>query len=159
MGRVWSGDNVRCVRTADPTGLMLLTTPELPTSSSINQVMKIMTRSIPGTLHAEGREFLYVETAAGEDFHHFVDEALTSCESVQMPQSGGVIEEKTQVALDDGKLLLAISYKGDTHGWRRKLTAYCESQGRKWGLASDNKITLSDGSVIDLLKCDVTFVD
>lgn len=116
-----------------------------------------MNRSIPGTIDVEGREFLYVETAEGEDFRQILNDALTSCADVPMPQSGGVIEEKARITLEDGSVLFAISYKGDLSGWRRKLTAFCESKGRKWGVASKQVITLSDGSEIDLSNTSIKF--
>ena len=116
-----------------------------------------MTRTIPGTADVEGREFLYVETADGQEFQHFVGEACASCVDTPMPRSGGVIEEKARVLLHDGSSLLAISYKGDLSAWRNKFTAYCESKGRKWGIASNQKLTLSDGTQIDLSQSNVTF--
>lgn len=116
-----------------------------------------MNRTIPGTVDIEGVEYLYVQVVDNEGFRLFVDEAMKSCEDVPLPQSGGVIEEKARIALEDDSSLLAVSYRGDISGWRRKLTAFCESTGRKWGVASNHRITLSDGTEIDLSSSEVTF--
>lgn len=116
-----------------------------------------MTRTIPGTIDVEGREFLYIETTSGEEYFQLLNEALASCPDVPMPQSGGMMEEKAHVTLEDGSSLLAVSYKGDIPRWRRKLTAFCESTGRKWGVASNHRITLSDGTEIDLSSSEVRF--
>ncbi len=98
-----------------------------------------------------------METAEGEGFRQILNDALNSCEDLPMPQSGGVIEEKARITLADGSSLLAISYKGDVSGWRRKLAAYCESRGRKWGIASKHVMTLSDGLEIDLRNMSIFF--
>ena len=116
-----------------------------------------MTRTIPGTIEVDGREFFYLEVAEGIDFHHMINDVLSSSNNIPMPQDGGVIEEKTRITLQDGTSLLALSYKGDLAGWRQKLIRYCELKKYKWGIASNNKITLSDQTEIILSECNVFF--
>lgn len=116
-----------------------------------------MIRNIPGLIVVEGREFFYIETTEGDEFFQLLDKAFTSCKDMPMPQDGGVIEEKAHIVLEDGKSLLAISYKGDLEGWRRILTSYCETDGRKWGIASNQKLLLSDGTELDLGSCNIVF--
>ncbi|MCA8987286.1 MAG: hypothetical protein KDA78_06580 [Planctomycetaceae bacterium] len=116
-----------------------------------------MNRPVPGLIDVEGVEHLYVQVARSEGFRQFVDDAMSSCAEVPLPQSGGVVESKAHIPLADGSSLLALAYRGDIPGWRRKLTAYCESKGRKWGVASKQIISLSDGSEIDLLNTRITF--
>lgn len=115
-----------------------------------------MKREIPGTICVRGIEVLYVEIATGQGFRQLIDEAMELPGSAPMPQSGGVIEEKAWLDLSDGSTLLAISYKGDVPGWRGKLAAYCESKGRRWGVASNAKLILSDGTEVDLSESNVT---
>src|SRR5262245_46832339 len=91
-------------------------------------------RSIPGMAPIEeGREFRYVEIPSGESFSRLIDSMLRSCPEVPLPRSGGVIEEKAQIKLDDKALLLALSYRGDLAGWRQKIEAFCRQTGRRWG--------------------------
>ena len=118
-----------------------------------------MTRTIPGTIEDEGREFLYVEVDSDEEFRQLLNDALASNTDVPMPQSGGAIEEKARISLGSDSALMAMSYKGDVLGWRRKLAAYCETKGRKWGVATGQSLTLSDGSQIDLVDGNVIFED
>ena len=118
-----------------------------------------MTRTIPGMINEEGREVLYIETNENEGFRQLTDKAFASCSDVPMPQHGGMIEEKAHILLDDGSSLLGVSYRGDIPGWRRKLTAYCEFSNRKWGVASNQIMMLSDGTEIDLCTSKVTFED
>ena len=116
-----------------------------------------MSRTIPGTIEVEGREFFYAETLAGEGFNKIIDEALAGSPDVPMPTAGGVMEEKVRIVLDDGTSLLGISYKGDLVGWRAKLLAYCKAKHRKCGIASHQKLSLSDGTELALGECEVIF--
>lgn len=116
-----------------------------------------MTRTIPGTIEVDGREFFYLEAEEGIDFHQMINAVLSSNHDIPMPKDGGVIEEKTRILLDDGISLLAISYKGDLAGWRQNLIAFCEIQNCKWGIASKNKLILSDQIEINLRECNVIF--
>jgi hypothetical protein len=116
-----------------------------------------MTRDIPGMIEVDGREFLYIEIVKGQTFRQLIDETLSFSSNIPMPQSGGVIEEKAHITLGDESSLLAISYKGDLAGWRRKLAAYCEFNKRRWGVVSHQKIILSDGVEIDLRNSNVMF--
>lgn len=116
-----------------------------------------MSRTIPGTIDVEGREFFYVEIHDGEGFDELLDEALATCPAVPLPKAGGVIEEKARILLGSGVPLLAISYKGDLPGWRNKLESYCKFKGRKWGIASHRKLALSDGTVLEFSECEIIF--
>lgn len=117
-----------------------------------------MNRTIPGMIEVEGREFFYVETLAGEGFDEILDEALAGSPDLPLPKSGGVIEEKVRILLDDGSTsLLGISYKGDLVGWRAKLVAYCKATHRKWGIVSRQKVALSDGGELALGECSLIF--
>lgn len=115
-----------------------------------------MARNIPGTIEVEGREFLYVETLQGEGFEEIIDAALSTSD-VPLPKAGGVIEERVRILLEDGTSLLGISYKGDLAGWRAKLLAYCKAKDRRWGIASSQKLALSDGTERILGECEVVF--
>jgi hypothetical protein len=74
-----------------------------------------------------------------------------------MPQSGGVLEEKVQVALPDETPLLAISFKGDLQGWRNKIVCYCKEEGRKWAVLRNQAFVISDGSEVPIADCEVWF--
>lgn len=116
-------------------------------------------RTIPGMIEVQGREFFYAEVSAGEGFHKFVDPALESSPDVPLPKSGGVIEEKIRIRLNEDTTLLGISYKGDLEGWRGKFVAYCKTKHRKWSIVSRQKLVLSDGTALPLAGCKVTFED
>jgi len=116
-----------------------------------------MERSIPGTIPVEGREFMYVEALLTEDFSTFVDRFDELGSSVLMPKSGGAIEEKARILLHDDLCLLALSYKGDIGGWRNRFIACCEPKGRRWGIAKDGILALSDGTQIQLSRDNVVF--
>lgn len=118
-----------------------------------------MDRTIPGMIEVEGREFLYVQTLTGEGFSDVIDEALADSAVLPLPESGGAVEEKCRIILDDCTTLLALSYKGDLNGWRNKIVAYCNSTNRLWGVASRRKVELSDGRVLALDECKVEFDD
>src|ERR1700733_14078541 len=109
-----------------------------------------MVREIPGTIDVEGREFFYVQFFEREGFRTITDKALSGFPGVPMPKDGGVIEEKARLLLDDGPVLLGVSYKGDLAGWRGRLIAYCKDKGRLWGIASNGLIALSDGRELQL---------
>lgn len=116
-----------------------------------------MSRTIPGIIEVEGREFFYVETLSGEGFNEILDEALTGSPDIPLPKAGGVIEEKVRIIVDGGMSLLGVSYKGDLAGWRAKLLAYCKTKHRKCGIASHQKLALSDGTELALGECEVVF--
>lgn len=118
-----------------------------------------MSRTIPGMIEVEGREFFYVEVRCGERFRTVIDEVLAGSPDLQLPRSGGVIEEKVRILVDGSTYLLGISYKGDVEGWRAKLVAYCNTRHRKWGIVSRQKFALSDGRELVLGECDVVFDD
>ncbi len=115
-----------------------------------------MSRSIPGSIDVPGREFLYVEVFEHEGFREFVDAVKDSTGDVPLPEWGGTLEGLAYVTLEDGSKLLSISYKGDVAGWRRRYTTYCDRTGRKWGIASQQKLQLSNGVEIDLCRANVT---
>lgn len=123
-----------------------------------NQQAK-MERTIPGSVEVTGREFFYIENSGFTDFHQLINAVMKTNEDLPLPQDGGAIEEKTRLLLEEGMELDALSYKGDITGWRRKLTAYCEQNNLKWGIASQNRLKLSDQSERDLRKCNVIFDD
>ena len=116
-----------------------------------------MSRNIPGTIEVEGREFFYIETSDGAGFRKLIDAALTGSPDVPLPNDGGVIEEKVRILLEGGTTLLGISYKGDLPGWRAKLLAYCKANHRTWGIASRQKLALSDGTELALCECEAVF--
>lgn len=118
-----------------------------------------MERTIPGSIKVTGREFFYIENSGITDFHQLINAVMKTNENIPLPQDGGAIEEKTHIILDEGMELFALSYKGDITGWRRKLNAYCEQNNLKWGIASQNRLKLSDQSEIDLRECNVIFDD
>ena len=116
-----------------------------------------MTRTIPGMIGVEGREFFYVETLTGEDFDEILNEALAGSPELPLPNFGGVIEEKVRILLDCCTSLLGVSYKGDLPRWRAKLVSYCNTTHRKWGIVSRQKLALSDGRELDLAECNLAF--
>ena len=116
-----------------------------------------MTRSIPGAVEVQGREFIYVELLEGENFHQLLNEVLAVCPEVPLPKTGGALEEKTRIVLPNGKSLLAISYKGDLPGWRQKLISYCVEKRRLWGVLSNQRLSVSDGEELPIIECEVIF--
>jgi hypothetical protein len=108
-----------------------------------------MKRHVPGLVAVEGREFLYIEALRGENVSKILDDMLRSSPNVPLPRAGGVIEEKAHISLGGDTSLIAISYKGDLPGWKKKIVAYCAEKGRKWGTPSNGKLALSDGREID----------
>lgn len=118
-----------------------------------------ISRTIPGSIDVDEREFFYVEIRSDERFRTVIDEALAGSPVVPLPKSGGVVDEKTRILLDESSSLLGISYKGDLEGWRAKLVAYCKAKNRKWGIASRQILTLSDGTEHSLFECKVIFDD
>lgn len=105
----------------------------------------------------KGREFLYIESRPGEDFHRLVDNAMSSCEDVPLPHSGGAIEHNVHLVLQEGVSMIAVSFKGDVEGWRRKLTSYCDSDNRIWGIAANAMMRLSNGKQVNLHESNFTF--
>lgn len=118
-----------------------------------------MTRAIPGTIATKDRDFIYIEASSDEVFHHIVSEALSVNDEISMPASGGALEEKVRLTLDDGTSLMGISYKGDLEGWRAKLVAFCKSSGRVHGNVCDAEIVLSSGVTLPLDDIKVDFDD
>ena len=116
-----------------------------------------MTRSLPGTIEDNGREFVYVECQIGQDFSRLMDEVLSTCPNAPLPQSGGAIEEKARIILSDKTSFLAISYRGDLQGWKTKIVCYCHEKGRKWGILENDVLVTSDGRKVPLAECEVQF--
>lgn len=118
-----------------------------------------MTRSLPGTVGVEGREFLYVESLDERNLSRLVDDVFSACTVMPLPQSGGIIEEKAQVVLPDKTSFLAFSYKGDLQGWRAKIQSYCETNRRKWGTVQNERFITSDGCEHNLADCEIQFIN
>jgi hypothetical protein len=116
-----------------------------------------MSRSVPGSIDVEGREFMYVEVSGKEIFSQLLSEVLSSCPGIPLPASGGTIEEKARITLQDNTSLLAISYKGDLSGWRKKIIAFCEDKRKKWGIPRHSSLALSDGTDLPLHENNVAF--
>ena len=102
-----------------------------------------MNRSIPGTEAAEGREFLYIETRQEETFKQLISNVLLAQTEIPMPSAGGIIEERVQITLEDGRSLIGVSYKGDIGGWRARIIGYCELTNRIFGFVSGPLLILS----------------
>jgi hypothetical protein len=116
-----------------------------------------MSRSIPGTVAIEGREFMYIEIFGGERFSTLLDDEEQLGSEIPMPKSGGAMEEKARLSLQGGASLIAISYKGDVPGWRKRFIACCEKKGRRWGIPKDQTLVLSDGTTLSLPESNTTF--
>lgn len=116
-----------------------------------------MNHTIPGTLKVEGREFFYIEILSAEDFNQIIDAVLTGSPDVPLPKVGGVIEEKVRIILDGGTSLLGVSYKGDLEGWKQKLLSFCRTKNRRFGIISQQKLTLSDGTEFAIDQCHIVF--
>jgi hypothetical protein len=117
--------------------------------------MSHIKRHIPGTMQVEGREFLFVEVRSNEVFTELVDKIFASCPTVSPPRSGGILEEKAWITLQDNTLLLGVSYKGDLQGWRKKIQGFCKESGRMFGIPSSDKLLLADGTSVALSDCKV----
>lgn len=115
-----------------------------------------MSRKIPGMFHVVGREFQYIEVFENEGFVELTD-MVFHCDPDVPIVDGGALEEKVRLHLDKGRCLLGLSYKGDIEGWRRKLAAFCNATDRVWGVAVRGKLSLSDGSEVQLDESNVTF--
>lgn len=116
-----------------------------------------MKKLIPGTVPVEGREFFYIECHPNEGFDEIMDAALSARPDIALPSDGGVIEGKARIKLEGVCALLAVSYRGDLDGWRRKLAAYCEEEDRLWGVVTGRFLVLSNGSKLPLAECEVNF--
>ena len=112
-----------------------------------------MTRAVPGIETVVGREFVYLEIRAGEQFPGLLSQVLESCPDVPSPSNGGAIEEKARIVLKDSTSLLALSYKGDLEGWRKKLDSFCRLNDRRSGVIRNESLLLSDGTEIPLNSC------
>lgn len=89
---------------------------------------------------------MYIESAVNETFHQLANSVSTVCPKIAMPSSGGAIEEKVRINLEDGTSMMGISYKGDVEGWRKRFVGLCEAAGRKYGSIREGRLFLSDGS-------------
>lgn len=116
-------------------------------------------RTFPGAIGAEGREFFYVQVYGSEGFKEIANAAIEQTPEVPMPKSGGVLEEKAKVQLGNRDELLAISFRGDLDRIRAKYQAFCEKTGRKWGIVKDRELHVSDGTVLLPFECQVEFWD
>lgn len=118
-----------------------------------------MQRPIPGTVQVDGREFFYIESEVGEDFHALTGKAIELNGDNELPRSGGVIEEKVRIRISDETVLSGISYKGDVLTWRRILVNFATTDQREYGISDNGILTLSSGQKIELSSCDVSFDD
>jgi len=113
-----------------------------------------MQRPIPGVQQVQGREFMYIESAANETFHQLANSVSAVCPLIAIPRSGGAGEEKVRITLNNGISFMGISYKGDIEGWRSRFVELCKASGRKYGFIKEGRLCLSDGSspLIEELK-------
>lgn len=100
---------------------------------------------------------MYLESAEGETFQQLANSIPTVCPSVAAPRSGGSIEEKVRVKLNDGSFLIGISYKGDVEGWRARFVGFCEASKRKYGFIKQGRLLLSDGSSFSIDDLEISF--
>ncbi len=100
---------------------------------------------------------MYVEVSAGERCSQLLTEVLSSSPGDPLPTSGGVNEENVRITLQDKTLLLAISYKGDLAGWRKKIVSFCGEKRKRCGIPKNGTLILSDGTDLPLLDADVAF--
>src|SRR5664279_3319308 len=77
-------------------------------------------RTIPGTLPVSGREFLYVSEDGSEAFRQTFKAVVWKIDPPIATQ-GAVVLEGCKIQLPTGVWFHAISYKGDTTGWRRQI--------------------------------------
>ena len=116
-----------------------------------------MDRSLPGTIHVQGREFLYIESPRGEGFAQMLARVLSQSPDVRLPKSGGVVEEKARIVLSDNTPFVGVSYKGDLDGWRAKIVRFCEANGRRWGTVRGGRFVTSDTKETSLADCEIEF--
>lgn len=105
-----------------------------------------MNRCIPGTEEVTGREFIYIESPADEDFQQLITSVFANVADVELPTTGGVVEERARIFLEKDRSLLGISYKGDIDGWRAKLIKFCGESGRVYGFIKEYRLVLSNGA-------------
>jgi hypothetical protein len=114
-------------------------------------------RVIPGSVRIDGRQFLYVESLRNESFSDFLNDEERYCADLALPLNGGVIDEKAWLHLRDKRRFIAMSYKGDLDGWRKRLVLCCSKTARAWAVPTDAGFLLSDGSTVPFDACVIEF--
>jgi hypothetical protein len=109
-------------------------------------------RKLPGTVHIEGKDFVYFSDNGTEDFRK---QFLTLVTRIKPPhqKEGGVISQACRVRLQDGTLFHGISYRGDMEGWRRQIEDGAKELGVLLGRIQDDRIVVSDGRSMALIDC------
>lgn len=115
-----------------------------------------MSRVIPGTVQVSGRNFKYVQAINKKEFEYQFPK-ITSYGMSEMPKSGGMISENTEILLPDGTLMFGVSYKGDLNGWENKIKDFCATLNLLHGEICVASLILSDGKIVSLSKCSICF--
>jgi hypothetical protein len=109
-------------------------------------------------IEVEGREFAYLECLDPEGFFKKDFSAIGTHAGSPLPVSGGMITEEAAVRLPDGRLMCAVSYRGDIEGWRRVVTEWCRNRAILFGVVQGGNIVLDNGERHALSKCEPIFI-
>ncbi|MGA9704590.1 hypothetical protein [Pseudomonas sp.] len=113
-------------------------------------------RAVPGSSPVEGVEFVYYEddgkSKPKKQFNALLDSA-----GVIRATSGGVVSDSCNIYLPEGLQFHALSYHGDTEGWREAVEAGAKARGLLLARIDGDQFIVSDGRSIALSECKVEF--
>ena len=111
-------------------------------------------RALPGITSTPGLEVAYVQDdgrATGRA--HF--RMLLNAIGVPSATDGGIVSDPATIRTPDGRLLRAVSYRGDVNGWRSDVMRGADDLDLLLGRIVGDQLVLSDGSVFQLSECEV----
>jgi hypothetical protein len=101
-----------------------------------------------------GREYAYIECMTPERFKKMFF-TIGDHAGSPLPTSGGIINEEATIRLPGGRLMCAVSYRGDMEGWRRMASEWCKDQMIMFGVVQGQVIVLSNGEEFALTDCEL----
>lgn len=117
-------------------------------------IKKSSREHIPGSVHVEGREFIYFEDNGHDTFSKQFG-ALIDGLDPGIATSGSIGEEGCKIRLPDGRLFHALSYKGDFEGWRKDIETGAKARGVRLATIQADKIVLYNGESFLLTDCKI----
>lgn len=124
----------------------------------------VIERRVPGTIHVEGREWLYVQERESEHRGDLVTAVLTAVDRQERLARrgrvlrGGVLTEGCRVSSPDGRSFQAFSFKADKELWREDLLDGARNLGLLTAELINGSLCISDGTTAVLDKCTVEFL-
>jgi hypothetical protein len=109
-------------------------------------------RKLPGTVHIDGKEFIYFADNGAGDFRKQFLTLITKIKPSHQ-REGGVISQACRIHLPDGSLFHGISYRGDIEGWRQQIEDGAKELGVLLAKIQDDRIVFSDGRSAALGDC------